>query len=135
MKATKGQNLTMQQVYAYLASKGVPKSMIRAIREALIYDAVVESTDIRYDRIYTSIGIMLRKTFGFGAERIIRALKAFDQICGSVLAVEDGGEDKDWTELMQWFQDETGIVIHTGADNRLVCESTRPGKDDEVIEV
>lgn len=134
MKVTDGQKLTLQKVYAYLASKGIPKQMIRAIREALIYDAVVEADDIKYDRIYTSIGIMLRKAFGFGPERIIRGLKCFDETCGSVLS--DGEhEGKDWTDLMQWFQDETGIVIHTGDDNRLVCESTRPGNGEEVIEV
>lgn len=135
MKATAGQKITIQQVNAYLASRGIPKQMVRAIREALILDAVVEGTDLKYDRIYTAVGIMLRKTYGFGAERIIRGIRAFDQICGSVLDEDEGGEGKDWTELMKWFQDETGIVIHTGADNRLVCESTRPSKDDEVIEV
>lgn len=41
MKETKGQKLTMQQVYGYLASKGVPRTMVHGIRYSLIQDAVV----------------------------------------------------------------------------------------------
>lgn len=60
MKETKGQKLTMQQVYGYLASKGVPRTMVHAIRYSLIQDAVVEGTEMKYDRIYVYAWMMAK---------------------------------------------------------------------------
>ena len=125
-RPTPGQVMTIQQVKGYLASKGVPKHMIDAIRTSLIYDAVTEGHDIQMDRIYTGIAIMLHKEYGFGVERILRGLRRFDDVCGSVLDKNMDGEDiADWTNLMEWLKAETGIVIHTGDDNRLICEVGR----------
>lgn len=123
---TAGQQMTMQQVEAYLARYGIPKQMIKKIRLALIYDAVTEGKDLKYDRIYTGIALAARRAYGFGAKRILRLLRMFDRICGSVL--EDGehtADPRDWTDIMQELKDETGIVIHTGEDNRLICEVSR----------
>lgn len=127
MKETKGQKLTMQQVYGYLASKGVPRTMVHAIRYSLIQDAVVEGTEMKYDRIYTGLALAIRRAYGFGPERILRGLREFDKIAGSVLISEDE-EAPSWTDIMQQLQDETGIVIHTGSDDRLVCEINRDWK-------
>lgn len=126
MKPTKGQTMTMQQVYVYLTSRGVPKQKIHQIREALIYDAVTEGTDLKYDRIYTGIALMLRRAYGFGQERILKGLREFDKTVGSVL--QDGEDSKDWTDLIRELEEETGIQIHTGSDNRLICEAKRPEK-------
>lgn len=125
-EATKGQRMTLQAIYAYLAKKGIPRWQIDAIREALIYDAVTEGHNIQMDRIYTGIAIMLRKEYGFGVERILRGLRRFDDVCGSVLDKNMDGEDiADWTNLMEWLKADTGIVIQTGDDNRLICEVSR----------
>lgn len=126
VKPTPGQKLTLQKVYAYMLAHNIPRQMIAAIRETLIYDAVVESADLRYDRIYTGVAIMLHEEFGFGATRILRGLKKFDEICGSVLDTdENGNEVANWPDLMKRLEDETEIVIHTGEDNRLICEHRR----------
>lgn len=125
MKPTPGMRMTINQVKGYLASKGIPKHMIEAIQISLIYDAVTQGHDLQYDRIFSGIALMLRKEYGFGTERILRGLRAFDNIVGSVLTEEEGGENKDWTQLMQELKDETGIVVHTGDDNRLICEVSR----------
>lgn len=126
MKPTKGQRMTMQQTYAYMLQHNIPRPMINAIREALIYDAVVEGSNIQTDRIYSGIAVMLRQEFGFGTERILRGLRKFDEVCGSVLDKDADGKDiADWTTIMEWLKEETGIVIHTGEDNRLICEVSR----------
>lgn len=126
MKVTSGQKMTMQAVYAYLARHGIPKHMIQQIQVSLIYDAVTQGEDLKYDRIYTGIALTLRKKFGWGPERILRALRGFDEICGSVLEKSEDGEDlANWNKLMQELKDETGLVIHTGDDNRLICEVSR----------
>ena len=116
---TPGQQLTMAKVNAYLASKGVPKAMVRQIQLALVYDALTQGHDMKYDRIYTAIALMLRKELHFGVDRITRCLHAFDDICGSVLESED---DKDWTDIMQELKDETGIVVRTDESNRVFFE-------------
>ena len=116
----------MQQVEGYLAKYGIPKQVIKQIRIALISDAVTEGKDLKYDRIYTGIALAARRAYGFGAVRILRLLRSFDAICGSVL--EDGEhttDPREWTDIMQELKDETGIVIHTGEDNRLICEISR----------
>lgn len=121
MKETKGQRMTMNQVYGYLASRGVPKMMIHAIRYSLIQDAITEGTDMKYDRIYTGIALAVRRAYDLEAEEILKALREFDKIAGSVL-IRDDETAPSWTDIMQELKDETGLVIHTGPDDRLVCE-------------
>lgn len=118
--------LNLQQVKAYLAAHGIPRQMVDKIRVVLTSDAIQESTAMKYDRIYTGIALAARRAYGFGPERILRLLREFDSICGSVL--EDGEhtvDPRDWTDIMQELKDTTGIVIHTGDDNRLICEVSR----------
>ena len=125
-RPTPGQIMTIQQVKGYLASKGVPKHMIDAIRTSLIYDAVTEGHNLQMDRIFTGIAVAARKEYGFGPERILRLLRRFDNVCGSVLDKDaDGNDLADWTKIMEWLKAETGIVIHTGEENRLICEVSR----------
>lgn len=119
MKAeiTEGMKYSLQQITGYLKARGIPKQMIDQIRMSLTYDAVTQSKDIQYDRIYTGIGLMLRKEYGFGRERILRGLKCFDDTVGSVL-----DPDKDWTTVMDELRDDVGIIIRSGDENRLVIE-------------
>lgn len=126
-KLTEGQQKTMAEFRLFLNKYySVPTKAFDMFREALIYDAVTEGKDVKYDRIFCGIALMLRDEYGFGAERIMRGLTRFDEICGSVLDVdEDGNETADWPDLMQRLKDETGIVIHTGDDNRLIVEIGR----------
>lgn len=116
--------LNLQQVKAYLAAHGIPRQMVDKIRVVLVNDAIQESDNMKYDRIYTAVALAIRHTYGFGAEKIARCLREFDRICGSVLQGGDG-DDRDWTEIMQELKDTTGIVIRTGDENRLVCEIGR----------
>ena len=125
-RVTKSQVYTMQYVYAYMLKHNIPKPMIDAIRTSLIYDALTEADDLKYDRIYTGIAVALRKELGFGPDRIVRVLRRFDEVCGSVLDVDENGEDTaNWTAIMEWLKEETGIVIHAGDDKRLICEVSR----------
>lgn len=125
-KPTEEPKMTMKAVYAYLSKHGIPKNMVQQIQIALIYDAVTQGEDIKYDRIYSGIALALRKEFGWGPERITRVLRRFDDLCGSVLDKDADGDDlANWNRLMQELKDETGLVIHTGDDDRLVCEVSR----------
>lgn len=120
MKAdiTTGMKYTLQQAVALMRAKGFSKEAIRQIRMVLTYDAVTEANNIQYDRIYAAVALAIRKEFGFGPRRILRVLKRFDQICGSVLPEN---EDKAWTDIMEELKDDTGIIIRNG-DERLVVE-------------
>ncbi len=108
--------MTISEVTGYLARKGIPKQMIREIRMALTYDAVQQSKDIQYDRILTGVAIVLRKEFGFGEKRIMRALEALNAEYESIL-----DPDNDWNKTMERLREETGIIIRSGGD-RLVVE-------------
>ena len=110
--------------YAYLAKMGVPKHTVQMIQIAMIQDALTQSGNMKCDRIYTGIGLMLHDVFGFGQKRIFKGLHGFDDICGSVLS-DDPENEKDWVDIMQRFKNETGIVIHTGGDDRLIAEVSR----------
>jgi len=113
-------SMTMQQVAAYLARRGVPKSMVNEIRLAMMEDAIENGNNIQADRIYTSVALMLHRAFGFGAKRIFKGLKCFDEINGAA------AEDTTWNELMQELDDETGIIIRSGEDkDRLAFEYRR----------
>lgn len=118
------QLLSLKAVETYLAHYGIPRHMITKIRASLINDAIRESDSMKYDRIYTGIALALRKAYGFGPEKILRGLKKFDEICGSVLT-GDGLDERDWTDIMQELKDETGIVISTADENRLIFEISR----------
>lgn len=125
MKKTPGQRLTMQQVYGYLAGRGIPRQMIEGIRTALIYDGVTEAKDVMYDRIYSAVALMIWRRYKLSPSEIVEALKEFDRICGAVLDSDESEEaGAEWTDIMKELREETGIVIHTGDDNRLICEST-----------
>ena len=116
--------MNLQAVETYLAAHGIPRHMVKKIRVVLTNDAIQESTAMKYDRIYTGLALAIRHAYGFGAERILRGLREFDKICGSVLG-EDSRDERPWTEIMQELKDTTGIVIHTGDDDRLICEISR----------
>lgn len=123
-KLTQGQQKTIEDFRLFLNKYySVPTKAFDMFREALIYDAVTQGKDVKYDRIFCGIALMLHDEFGFGARRIFRGLSKFDEVCGSVLQTdEDGNDIADWPDLMQRLKDETGIVIRTGDDNRLIVE-------------
>lgn len=108
--------LSMKQVTAYLMSKGVPKGTINDIRVAFTEDAVKSGKDIQADRIYTLIAIMLHDCYGMGRVRIVRGLQKFDELCGLA------ADEYPWEKLMEELHEKTGIVIHSGDDDRLIFE-------------
>lgn len=109
--------MNMKQVTLYLTKHGIPKPMINEIRMAFMDDAIRNGGNIQADRIYTSVALMLRRAYGFGAQRILKGLKCFDELNGSAL------EDKTWEELMKELDEETGIIIRSGEDkDRLAFE-------------
>lgn len=106
-----------KMIYAYLKARGIPKPIVDRIRKTLAEDALVDGKMLAYNRIYTAVALMLRRHLGFGRKRIIDALHAFDDICGSVL-----DEDREWAEIMQELDDETGLIIRCGDDGNVLCE-------------
>lgn len=110
--ARKDKFANSKQVYAYLAAKGIPKSMMIAIRDILAEDAIHDADNIRYNRIYTAIALMLHRHLGFGHDRTLRALHYFDDIC---CEVKDG--KKKWPELMQELDNELHIVVRCGDED------------------
>lgn len=123
-KPTKTQLKTINDFRGYLNQYySVPYRVFDTFREALIYWAVVEADALKYDRIYSGVAIMLWKRYQLSGPEIMEGLKTYDAICGSVLDTDENGEDiANWHDLMVELRDNTGIVIHTGDDNRLICE-------------
>ena len=119
MKAevTEGMRFTLKEVMGYLRMKGIPKDMINQIRMSLTYDAVTQSKDIQYDRIYAAVALMLHDTYQYGQQRILRGLRSFDSIVGSVM-----DDSETWPGLTNRLREETGLVIRSGGDDRLVVE-------------
>lgn len=103
----------------YLLKHNIPPAMVDNIRAAFVNDAVREAQDMKYDRIYSGIALMLRQEFGFGAKRIMRGMRRFDGLCTKV-----AHDEITWEELMGELDRETGIVIRTDDENggRLICE-------------
>lgn len=115
-RKVKDSNLSVSMIMAYLKRKGVPKNMMEEIRVALLEDAVVNGESIQYDRVFTAMGLMLKRCLGLDSQKILECLDCYDKINGLVVRGE-----KNWTELMSELEEETGIVIHTSQD-RLICE-------------
>lgn len=118
--------ITIKEVTGYLRMRGIPKPMIDQIRNALIYDSVTESNNIKADRIFAACALAARRAYGFGPERIMRLLREFDHVMGAVGEMED----RDWTDVMEELREETGIIVRTGGDDRLIVEVLT---DDEKI--
>lgn len=131
MRQTKGQKNTMSQVYPYLLAHGIPRQMIDSLRTSLIYDAITEAHDIAYDRIYCGIALTMHDKFGMEAEQIIEALEYFDKVCAEVIMDAHSDATKDWMDHMDRLREETGIVVYTGDDNRLIVESLKKGENED----
>lgn len=134
-KPTKTQLKTINDFRGYMNKYySVPTKVFDTFREALIYWAVVEGDDLKYDRIYSGVALMLHRRYHLSGPEILEGLREFDAVCGSVLDKDENDEDMaNWHDLMVELRDETGIVIHTGDDNRLVCECE--WEEEEIQEV
>lgn len=108
--------MTMKQVKGFLRTHGVSPNMIDAIRLTMIEDAVQNGKDIQADRIYTLLALMLHDCYGMGQKRIVKGLQKFDELCGLP------ANEYPWEKLMEELHEKTGIVIHSGDDDRLVFE-------------
>lgn len=104
----------------YLRQKGIPANMIESIRYTFINEALAESSDMKYDRLYTALALATRRAFGFGHKRIMRVMQEFEKIMHSLTSEEA----KEWEDIMEELDNETGIVIRTDNENRnrLVCD-------------
>lgn len=123
-KLTKGQQKSIDDFRLFLNKYySVPVKTFNMFMESLIYYSVTEADFVKYDRIFSGVAIMLWRRYKLSGPEIFKGLEEYDRICGSVLRNEETGEDgEDWADLMKELKDNTGIVIHTGDDNRLICE-------------
>lgn len=120
-----------ERVMGYLRAKGIPKKKLDEIRILLCEDAVTNSDNIIFNRIYTAIGVMLHRHYGFTGEQVMEGLQVFDSICGSVLHNEIS-----WSEIMKELDDECGIIIRSGEYNKPICEyKAMDEEDDDMIVV
>ena len=91
--------------------------MVQQIRIALAQDAVKEADNLHWDRIYTGFALALRNSYGFGPSRIMKCLEEVNRIMNQM-----GDGEWTWHEAMVELKDETGIVVRTGDDERLIIE-------------
>jgi len=108
---------TRAQCVAIMKRYGMPMATINAIMICLVDDSVRNGNDVKSDRIYSLIALMLHRVFGFGVKRIMRFMHAFD---GAVGEVAEGG--REWPEIMADLEAETGIVVHSGDGDRFAFE-------------
>lgn len=95
----------------------VPPKLLDQLRIALTQEAIKDSSSLRYDRILTGIAVAAKRSFPqFGAGRILKLLTAFDALAGEVQE-DDGG----WAKVMEWLDNETGIVVQDDPD-RFIAE-------------
>lgn len=134
-KLTKGQQKSIDDFRLFLNKYySVPVKTFNMFMESLIYYSVTEADFVKYDRIFSGVAIMLWRRYKLSGPEILEGLREFDRICGSVLDKDENGEDiANWTKLMEELRDETGIVIRTGDDNRLICECE--WEEEEIQEV
>ena len=123
-KLTKNQRKSIDDFRLFLNKYySVPTKVFDSFREQLIYFAVTEANWLMYDRIYSGVALMLWRRYKLSGPEILEGLREFDAVCGSVLDKDENGEDiANWHDQMEELKEATGIVIHTGDDNRLVCE-------------
>ncbi len=114
------EHMSIKHIKGYLMSKGIPPAMVDKIREDLAWDAVEQSRDIKYDRIYSAVALLLRRKLKFGPKRIVDMLSGLDEIMEE--AIKLNGR---WDILMSELRDETGIVIRTDEENRVILENWR----------
>ena len=117
---------TMAEVMAYLKVKGVPKPMLRHIREALAMDAVEEADNLHLDRIYTAFGLALFEAAGYEGEGL---LKIFEEINRQMVRVNQ--PEVNWDQLMEELFEKTGIVVRAGDGDRIVVEYKPEDAQDE----
>lgn len=99
-----------------MRTHGVSPNMIDAIRLTMIEDAVQNGKDIQADRVYTLLALTLHDCYGMGQKRIVKGLQHFDGLCGLT------ADEYPWEKLMEDLHEKTGIVIHSGDDDRLIFE-------------
>lgn len=114
--ANRGQ--TQSMAVAILKRYGVPGHVIKSVMWELVNAAIQESKDMKYDRIYAAMALASHRAFGYGAKRIIKLLRAFDDL--SLHVAED--ENRTWDQLMVELRNETGLVVRTDEKNRLIFE-------------
>lgn len=108
---------TKDQVFGYLRMKGIPPTMVQALRQWLAEDAVQEAEYLHWDRIFTMFASALRETYGFGAERILRCLQTANEIMGDISYGK-----YTWRNLGEKLKEDTGLVVRTGDDDRVIIE-------------
>lgn len=115
-----------EQVYAFLMARGISRSGIQQIRALLAEDALTSGETLAYNRVYTDVALAARRSLHFGPKRLLKFLKDFNTVCEEVL-----DEDREWPEVMQELDDETGIIIRMDdKTGHWLCEYHRPNEID-----
>jgi len=107
----------MRMWTSYMISHGIPRHTIKDIRMAMLNDAVQQAKDFKYDRIYSCLALAAHHAFGYELDDVVKLLKEFDRISGSI-----DQDEHTWNDVMNELEEKVGIVIFTDEQNRLVLE-------------
>lgn len=114
----KGANEVIGRYMIYLSKKGIPSSFVEKMVNEIADTCLKESDALRAERVFTALALAIRRTYGFGAARIVRGMAAFSRI------LEETSDDKvTWPELMEILDRETGLIVRQGStEERLGVE-------------
>lgn len=102
---------SVKQIKVLLKRYGVNERVIRSCLETLIDEAIRQNSNLTVARFFTAFAVTLNREYGFGVERITRALKGVDELIGTVASGESN-----WYTLMRELQDKTGLTINVDPD-------------------
>ena len=108
---------TRKFIKGYLLKHKVPPAMVDQMIVAMASDAMIEGTDAQYDRFFACIALTCKRVLGFDETQILNVLRGVDNIMVSVK-----NEEFSWNDIMDQCREETGYVMQTDAENRLVLE-------------
>lgn len=114
------------QVKAYLRSKGIPPVMLARIVATIVDSAIAEADNMKVDRIYTMVALMMHDVYDMDGEDILRGLTHLDELFGEL----SDADDITWHNEMERLDNECGLIIHAEDENRIIVEYGRPDTDE-----
>lgn len=97
----------------------VPDRLLKTYRYACCDKAVQDSHEIKANRLYTLLALVLHEQLGFGNKRVYKFLSAYSD---RYEAFYNSGCD--WRSLMEECRAKTGMIIRTGEEGDELCEFT-----------
>lgn len=114
----KKNEIPARQIEKLLRAKyRVPDRLLKEYRYACCDKAVQDSHEIKANRLYTLLALVLHEQLGFGNKRVYKFLSAYSD---RYEAFYNSGCK--WAELMEECREKTGMIIRTGEEGDELCE-------------